>query len=364
MSVVDPLVLLGLGVLTFAVAFAGIDWLCHKLTNAKSFDLPNERSMHTKPVPRGGGLPVVLVVLIFASAFLLITKSGFPADLAPMLLAAAFIASVSWADDLHHLSTSFRLAVHCIAASVLVFAYGWWGNVSIPLLGDVQLYWAGLPVTFLWVVGLTNAFNFMDGIDGIAGMQGALSALGWTIAGLLLDSPLLAVLGSILLAASVAFLLHNWNPARIFMGDIGSATLGFLFAALAVVPTPLGSHAPVAAVLLVWPFVFDAGLTFVVRLARRESVFKAHRSHIYQRLVLLGVSHSRVTLLYGAMATIGLVASVATISHPDLEGYPVAVVFLAALLLSLLPRLAQRLIHRTAGKAQLVSRMARTTRPN
>ena len=167
--------------------------------------------------------------------------------------------------------------------------------------------WLGVPLAFFWVVGLTNAYNFMDGIDGLAGSQAVIAGVGWAGLGWLRGEPLVSLLGLLVAGSSLGFLLHNWPPARIFMGDVGSAFLGFTFAALSVLAAQQNPRLAVAGILLLWPFIFDTIGTFLRRLRRRENVFAAHRSHLYQRLVIAGYSHRTVTLLYSGLALVGLV---------------------------------------------------------
>jgi UDP-N-acetylmuramyl pentapeptide phosphotransferase/UDP-N-acetylglucosamine-1-phosphate transferase len=265
-------------------------------------DIPNERSSHTRPIPRGGGLPIVIVTL----AGVIFSWLRDPAWAWPALLAygvgAGLISVISGLDDLHSLPNCVRFAAHSLGAILAILGFGYWYTVSIPFLGPVSLGWLGLPVTFLWLVGLTNAYNFMDGIDGIAGGQGVVAGLGWGLLGWQAESSMVTALGLLLAVCSLGFLWHNWPPARIFMGDVGSAFLGYSFAVLAVVAAQSDSRLVVAGVLLVGPFVFDTVFTFLRRLWAGENVFTAHRSHLYQRLVIAGHSHRSVTLLYAGLA--------------------------------------------------------------
>jgi UDP-N-acetylmuramyl pentapeptide phosphotransferase/UDP-N-acetylglucosamine-1-phosphate transferase len=155
-------------------------------------------------------------------------------------------------------------------------------------------------------VGLTNAYNFMDGIDGIAGGQAVVAGVGWAIVGLLMDLPFVFIFAGLLASTALGFLFHNWPPAKIFMGDVGSAFLGFSFACLAMAGASREPSLAIAGVLLVWPFVFDTLFTFFRRLKNRENVFAAHRSHLYQRLVIAGYSHRTVTLIYMGLDVMGL----------------------------------------------------------
>lgn len=268
-------------------------------------DTPNARSSHSVPTPRGGGLGLWVGMLAG-----LATWRALGADVAPMPPAIAIavigiVTLVSFLDDLASLPFRLRLLVHGVATAMMLWVLGPFELARIPLLG---LYWAplsGLLLSVLWCVGLTNAYNFLDGIDGIAATQGLVAGIAWAVIGQTVGNPTLLLLGGMIAAACLAFLPFNWSPARIFLGDVGSATLGMLFATLPLLAGGGGRlpvWAPVAGVLAVWPFLFDAAFTFARRLARGENVFEAHRSHLYQRLVIAGWTHARTALLYGIAA--------------------------------------------------------------
>jgi UDP-N-acetylmuramyl pentapeptide phosphotransferase/UDP-N-acetylglucosamine-1-phosphate transferase len=157
-------------------------------------------------------------------------------------------------------------------------------------------------------VGLTNAYNFMDGTDGIAACQALAAGLGWALLGWQGGVPIVAGIGLLIACGSLGFLIHNWPPARIFMGDVGSAFLGYSLAVLPVMYFHFRKDspgAPIVGLLLVWPFVFDTAFTFLRRLLRRENVFAAHRSHLYQRMSSARSGHARVALLYSGLALAG-----------------------------------------------------------
>jgi UDP-N-acetylmuramyl pentapeptide phosphotransferase/UDP-N-acetylglucosamine-1-phosphate transferase len=177
--------------------------------------------------------------------------------------------------------------------------------------------WLGIVVTVVWIVGLTNVYNFMDGIDGIAAVQGVVAGIAWAVAGAWMGAGVVLLFGFVLAGACAGFLVHNWTPAKIFMGDVGSAFLGFTYAVLPILvvselPRLAGTLQPGIvpgfAILVVWPFVGDGLLTFVRRVLRGEPVWKAHRSHLYQRLVQTGWSHAGVSLLYGGWCVVGALA--------------------------------------------------------
>jgi UDP-N-acetylmuramyl pentapeptide phosphotransferase/UDP-N-acetylglucosamine-1-phosphate transferase len=172
-------------------------------------------------------------------------------------------------------------------------------------------------LTLLWIVGLTNAFNFMDGSDGIAGITAAAVAAGIATAAAACGAGPVAVIAAAFAGASLGFLTSNWQPARIFMGDVGSAFCGFL---LAVLPLAVRADAvpevlPVAALAL-WPFIFDTSLTLLRRLRAGENIFQAHRSHLYQRLVIAGWSHRDVASLYGGLAAFGATIAAVPLFDP------------------------------------------------
>ncbi|MCU0494639.1 MAG: glycosyltransferase family 4 protein [Chloroflexaceae bacterium] len=311
--------LIASGVLAAIIAYVGVFGL-RAWAARRMLDIPNERSSHSRPTPRGGGLAIVVVTL----AGLLLAGLLLPAwplwALVGLLVGAALIATVSWFDDLKSLSNRLRFGVHTLAALLLIASFGFWQHVSLPLVGTLTWGWLGLPITLLWLVGLTNAYNFMDGIDGIASSQAVVAGLGWLLLGSMANQPLVAMLGLLLAAASLGFLGHNWPPARIFMGDVGSAFLGFSFAALPVIAAQTDSRLALAGVLLVWPFVFDTALTFLRRWRNGENVFAAHRSHLYQRLVIAGASHRSVSCLYVALAAVGLPLALGWVSGNEHAG--------------------------------------------
>ena len=297
--------------LFFGIAFA-LSWIGVALFRRWSLgrnllDVPNERSSHVTPTPRGGGLIIALVGLLgYVSAAVLFDVPfswGFFAG-------ALLIATVSWLDDLYSLPFWTRLIVHIAGAVILVADLGVWRDVSLPVLStNVPLGTiTGTLITVGWVVWLVNAYNFMDGIDGIAALQATIAGIGWAVLGAAFDLPGLLLVGGLIASASLGFLIHNWQPAKIFMGDVGSAFLGFTLAALPLLAASerreQTSTLPVIAVLFVWYFVFDTVFTLVRRSFGKKRVWEAHREHLYQAMIIGGWSHAAVTLLYGSAAAI------------------------------------------------------------
>lgn len=267
-------------------------------------DIPNHRSSHAVPTPRIGGVALVLAV-VTGALILDALGTGLDRRTVIVLAGALGIALLGLVDDFQHLPALVRLAVQgAIATAVVMFQPA----STVPAIAG----WFGVLLTVLWVVALINAYNFMDGIDGIAGAQAVVAGIGWLAVGTIVGAPLVAALGLLLAAASSGFLLHNWHPAKVFMGDAGSGFFGFLFAALPLLmPDPNGASLWAYAILLMWTFLADTSLTLLRRLSRGENVLSAHRSHLYQRLVLAGQSHSRVALVYAGLAVLGAIAAVA-----------------------------------------------------
>ncbi|HEY6141407.1 MAG TPA: glycosyltransferase family 4 protein, partial [Thermoanaerobaculia bacterium] len=266
-------------------------WATHK----EILDHPNERSSHSRPTPRGGGVGIVVVVV----AGMLLLDGASMARLWPWLAAAVAISAVGLLDDVYGLSTRLRMTLQLLAAIGTTLAYGGFSGLSALRFGPL----AGV-LTVLWIAGLTNAFNFMDGIDGIAGGQTAMAGAAWAAIGYGRGDAVLLDAGLLIAAASAGFLLHNWPPARIFMGDVGSTFLGYTLAVIALFGAD-GARDALVPALVVWPFLFDSAFTFLRRLRKRENVFAAHRSHLYQRLTMAGWSHAQASLLYTALAAAG-----------------------------------------------------------
>lgn len=293
--------------ITFAAAFWGVKLFLRLNKKWNIVDIPNERSSHTSPTPRGGGLIIVLVSL---SAYAIYTNfiSG---DFSwAYFIGALSIASISWLDDLYSVSTLWRFVVHSFSALLIVFWLGDFGHVEVPFWRAFETGLYGKILTFLWIVWLTNAYNFMDGIDGLAGTQAAVTGLGWLLVGNIVGLETQSFYAGVIAFSSIGFLIHNWHPAKIFMGDVGSAFLGYTFAVFPFLSSINSLKAESflfwVTIFLVWLFVFDTVLTFIRRFFKREKVWRAHRSHIYQRLTKTGLSQKKVVGLY-ALISISIV---------------------------------------------------------
>jgi UDP-GlcNAc:undecaprenyl-phosphate GlcNAc-1-phosphate transferase len=288
---------IALGAMTIWLSYLGVLKYSRWAIKEKIFDIPNERSSHTMPTPRGGGLVIVLLTL---GGLLLCQVLGSCSSWRAVLdfmLGAFIISGISWIDDLHSLPVGIRFACHSLAAVIGIASFGYWHTVSFPLIGQIHL-------------GLVG-FNFMDGIDGIAATQATVAGIWWSVFGWLYLQPFLLSLGLCLACSSIGFLVHNWPPARIFMGDVGSAFLGYTFAMLPIMgnnflsPDGGWEGSFLAGILITWPFLLDTFFTFLRRLYNGEDVLRSHRTHIYQRLSIAGYGSGGISLMYLGLSIMG-----------------------------------------------------------
>jgi UDP-N-acetylmuramyl pentapeptide phosphotransferase/UDP-N-acetylglucosamine-1-phosphate transferase len=269
----------------FTISCIGTRTLVTMLRREAVLDVPNDRSSHVVPTPRGGGIAVIGAIV--AAWFVLWTIGLLPLASLGVALGAVGLAVVSWIDDLRGLSPAPRLLVQ-----LAVVAIGVW---ALPA-GAIFQGWLSpgldsVVAALLWVWFL-NLFNFMDGIDGIDASEAAAIGLGLV---LVADAdPSITAPSAAIAAAALGFLVWNWAPARIFLGDVGSVPLGYLLGFLLYELALRGSW--LAALILPAYFLADATLTLVRRLLRRERVWQAHREHFYQRAVQNGLSHDAVVL--------------------------------------------------------------------
>ena len=289
----------------FAAAAAGVAVVRRFSGRLGLLDVPNERSSHSVPTPRGGGLAIVSVTLLL---YLAIGAAGILTVNWSFFTGAFIVAAVSYLDDLFSLPAWVRLAAHLCAALVLIAGNGPVETTYFPIIqSSVHIGQISNVVWLIWIVWMVNAYNFMDGIDGIAGAQGVLAGLCWTVVGAYFGDASLFFLGGIISLSCLGFLVHNWSPAAIFMGDVGSAFLGFSLAAMPLIadgPAKGSGWLLLASLSFLWLFFFDTVYTFIRRAAKGEKVWLAHRGHLYQRMVISGSGHGKVTLVYASLTVV------------------------------------------------------------
>lgn len=323
-----------IGIVSFTLSLIGVMGIRRWALARNLLDLPNERSSHVIPTPRVGGFAIAAVVLV---GFMLTNdwSNRLSATSAVGYISGAvLIAAISAADDVFRISAQIRFVVHFAAGAIMVLSTGFFDLVHLPLAGDLGWGLLGIPITLLWVVGLTNAYNFMDGIDAIAAGQAIVSAALWYMLASLMNLQALAILSMLVAGASLGFLVFNLPPARIFMGDVGSTVLGYTLASVPLMASRETGDTRlfVVGVLGVAPFIFDTVLTMMRRALKREHLLEAHRTHLYQRLVKMGYSHGQVTTVYVLLAIASSVAGL--VFYQRIGWISDYIVFLAILLLT------------------------------
>lgn len=271
------MVFLGLFLLSIVLTY-----LIREYTLKKSIlDIPNERSSHLIPTPRGGGLAIIITFYIGVFIF----KNYIDKELFLALFTALPIVIISLIDDIHPLSSKVRLAVQSFSAILAIYILGGVNTIDFTLF-QLNSWWLNI-VAFFSILWLTNLYNFLDGIDGYASTQTVIIGIGLF---LFFSNPL----GLVLIVGSLGFLIFNWDKASIFMGDVGSATLGFIVALFVFSDTSNGNiYIWLVLLSLFW---IDASITLFRRYLNKEKLSKAHRKHAYQRLTQIGWSHSKVVL--------------------------------------------------------------------
>jgi Fuc2NAc and GlcNAc transferase len=284
---------------TFACACVLALWMRRLALARGILDVPNSRSSHKSPTPRGGG--VGIVVGASAGFSLLYATNLLDSNVLIALLGGGIpVALVGLVDDYRPLPARIRMVIHVVAA---VWALAWLGGVPPLRVGShlVQLGYAGYVVGVLGIVWTLNLVNFMDGIDGIAASEAVFIGVGAAVlvivaGGATAHSHGLPAADLVLAAACCGFLCLNWPPARIFMGDVGSGYVGFSIAVLALATTRQDPAATWEWLLLGGVFFVDATLTLVRRVARGKRAYDPHRDHAYQWLARRWRSHRPVTL--------------------------------------------------------------------
>ncbi|MEO5590693.1 MAG: glycosyltransferase family 4 protein, partial [Gemmatimonadaceae bacterium] len=283
--------------IAFVVSAAILSWLLASRVRLyaldRMLDIPNERSSHKSPTPRGGGLAIAVTALGGTIVAAMLQWIDWNLAIA-MGGGGAMIALVGWVDDHRSLPALTRFAVQFISAGWAMYWLGGLPEISIGS-STIELGPMGLVLGTVGIVWAINLYNFVDGIDGLAAGEAISTGI---IGGLILIAmghPGLATVSFLIAAASAGFIPLNWAPAKLFMGDVGSGMLGYVFAVLAIASENAGAVPLLIWVLLLGAFVFDATVTLCRRIAHGEKWYHAHHSHAYQRMVQAGRSHAQVS---------------------------------------------------------------------
>jgi Fuc2NAc and GlcNAc transferase len=293
--------------------------LRHYALKRSLIDIPNDRSSHILPTPRGGG---VAIVICFFVALLLLAQIGFIERSAcfGLLGSGALVALIGFADDHGHIAARWRLLGHFAAAAWGLYWLG--GLTTLTVMGQlINLGWMGNFLALVYLVWMLNLYNFMDGIDGLASVEALTACLGmcliyWSVGAVgLIWAPL------ILIGAVSGFLCWNFPPARIFMGDAGSGFLGITLGGMALWASTAKAEFLWCWLILLGFFVVDATLTLLRRLLQGKKIYQAHRSHAYQRAARAFNSHKKVTLFVGAVNIVWLLPIAIIVARGFVDGF-------------------------------------------
>jgi len=321
--------------LLFAIWLVALSFVITRimLSNVRIMDVPNARSSHEIATPKSGGISIVItfligtIVIFFVADATMIRQDYFFA----FVFTSVLIAAISLYDDVKNKRYLVKLGTQLVAVFIVLAAGLVIDEIKLPYLGLVPLGWLSYVVSFLWIVGLTNAFNFMDGLDGLMGGVAVIVSAFFCVITFAEGSHFVYIASYTILAGTIGFLFFNFPPARIFMGDVGSAFLGFAFAVLAIIAARYDlSHTSFLVMpLLLFNVIYDTFFTFTRRLMRGDQVTAAHRTHLYQLFNRLGYSHRTVSLFHYGVCILQGVAAFWMINIPGAQRMLVFVPFLA-----------------------------------
>ena len=277
-------------------------------------DHPTDRSLHSQPVPRSGGVAIVISILVVGTVCVL--RGAIPGGLAWLATALVLVAGVGFIDDRRSLSPLLRLLVHGVAAVLVLMGGFMLEHLELPGWAVTLPRALAVLMTCLFVVWMINLYNFMDGMDGFAGGMTCIGFGSFALIGGFAGHTLFALLSVTIALAALGFLRFNFPPARIFLGDAGSYSLGLLAAGFTLWGVRDGLFPLWIPVLIFSPFIVDATVTLIWRTMRGEPVWKAHRTHFYQRLVQSGWSHRTTVLWEYALMLAGAASAVLALQMP------------------------------------------------
>jgi UDP-GlcNAc:undecaprenyl-phosphate GlcNAc-1-phosphate transferase len=329
--------LTGAGVLALVVSTIITPVVIRISHKRRWFDMPNERKIHTSPVPRLGGIGMFLAFVIAALAVPLLMPVIAPGhravqygtNLVPVFCAFALIHGLGLLDDFHNLNALLKFILQIAAAALVTLGGFTISVVNIPSVGTVALGILSWPLTIFWIIAISNAVNFVDGIDGLAGGISGIAALALGVVGFIQGSATPALMAFALLGAILGFMLFNYPPARIFMGDSGALFLGFTLAVIPLLkvpgPTSLGDLLAPATVMAV-P-ILDVVAAIVRRVREKRPIYSPDKEHIHHKLLALGLKDTTILPIIYAFCLYMAAASVLSAFIPRVQAL---IVFAAA----------------------------------
>lgn len=268
-------------------------------------DHPNERSSHQQATPRGGGIAIVITFFVgMLAIYFFGDKSHIKQNyMLGFITSSLLIAIISFYDDIQEKSAQFKLFSHIIATILVLWSGIVIDQLAFPFIGYINLGLGGYALSLFWIIGLTNAYNFMDGLDGLIGGVTIIASLFFMAICYYEGSHFVYISCYTLLAGALGFMILNFPPAKIFMGDIGSTFIGFTFATLAIIANRYdASHISFLVVpLLLFNIIYDVIFTLIRRWLNGEKLTQAHRTHLYQLMNRIGYSHLEVSLIHYCM---------------------------------------------------------------
>jgi UDP-GlcNAc:undecaprenyl-phosphate GlcNAc-1-phosphate transferase len=305
---VFELKVLSLSLFSLAVSSAGARLVLGRVGRGAPIDVPNCRSSHEIPTATAGGVGLALSLFLALLILGLRSQAEPHEGLILFAVATALIAAVGLWDDFRNPPIYWRLLLQ-VGAAALVIGGGMALHVfSLPWGSGVVLSWTAVPLTLLWVTGLTNLFNFIDGADGLANSLAVVYSAGVAAAAFATGHPYEGLAAVTVTAACLGFLWYNFPPAQVFMGGVGSLALGFVLSVLAIrLAAPGKQSVPIVFFIILYSsFLFDTSYTLLRRVVGGEKFWQAHRTHLYERLLQSGWSHLRVTLFYVGLGLVSL----------------------------------------------------------
>ena len=292
-------------------------------------DQPNDRKVHTKVMPRLGGLAIYISFLLG----ILIYQPESPYTNS-IIIGSIVIIITGILDDIFELSARVKLLGQLIAASIVIF----YGGVQVEFINlpfsdnQLEFGYLSIPITFIWIVGITNAINLIDGLDGLAAGVSSIGLITISVMAILIPNPVVVVMGAILVASTLGFLIFNFHPAKIFMGDTGALFLGYMIAVLSLL-----GFKNVTIISLVIPVIIlgvpisDTFYAIMRRILNKKPISTPDKSHVHHCLLGLGFTHRQtVVLIYALASFFGLVAVI--VSQAKMAGSIILIIFLLILI--------------------------------
>jgi UDP-N-acetylmuramyl pentapeptide phosphotransferase/UDP-N-acetylglucosamine-1-phosphate transferase len=277
-------------IMSFIISLVTIKITIQFLKKTKTIDIPNERSSHIIPTPKGAGLGIIATLLIVYYTFLPLTDFW-------LMGSILIITTLSFINDNKQVSIIIRLIIQMVL-TIIVLNF-WPPLKDIILFNSIIPIWIEYIITFLLIIWVMNLFNFMDGIDGISGTQCIIIGVGVGLSLFLAQEEykLEKIFAGFMAGSSLAFLLWNWHPAKVFLGDAGSIPLGFINAILILLLCK--NDLWYVAIIINNYYFFDASITLLRRIKMKKKPWNAHKEHFYQKAILNGYSHSKVCKIIG-----------------------------------------------------------------